>query len=913
MPAYKNLSKRPVAPRLNQPVEFGNLILDPSVAALGAGIAALFGLVVWWLVRKRQKRIWLPTIRIMELESRLLPRLLLRPPPFIPFLCFLIASLVLLGFSTRPRTQVFTPFEPNQTRIHVFVDLSASVAAHLTIDEYAQKVAALYTSLKESGRVTLSLSDAPDVLEPETPQALQQTIKEKGFHRAGLRLGSSLKMLIESLGEVDRLFIVSDRDQHTWNGFNWRYLLDDMDVLFYDVAGAGQEPQNLFVNDARFLSTPAAPTMDWDVEIARRGPGPESEGKLNVVYRNTVIATFPWKLGAEKQRLTVRATWPNSAVDELSKAATEDEPLIFKLEVDKGGDALALDDEYRTELLGLRQDVLLVSETAGERTLEDPSNQLTIALEVLGFRMQRHDFVRQPGPDPDNFPFWVLVGGMGSGVDRFCPKSIQVARTAAKAKGKQGAKDGRRHPLPRIWLAPHALDASYKELCQCYSRLLLTKAGEGSPEYCENIDVRSQWLGLLPSLGAKQIGGEIGDASGSLAWLGKDQASGLEVVAFTVPLAPSVQTGINHAQLPLLVKELLTWQSILEPRGGAAASTWPRLDDVAESLWRPPPGTSTMKEPPPPAELARMRVTNVPLGESLMVEVDEATLPPRWTSQMDWSDKQLPAKKDREDPLPWLKLAAILVIGATAFEGLWTIAARVLSLIGKRPEAAVLLVAAGLAGAFGSFAGDASAKVEFNVLSYAEGPMTFQTLAREVSHRTSIELEVKPSGFSQLAPEALQDPWLWAHDVSAITTASGQLKTELAIWLKRGGFLVIEQQLSDEKLKKLTENLARGEAAVWLPLPPDHEIMRSFYLLDALPSCGSEIWRGFQYDGRLAILTVPYGFLSTLKDRGQPAACANPPDQERSVRVFVNLIMVALATDYKKDQIHLPEILKRLR
>ena len=58
---------------------------------------------------------------------------------------------------------------------------------------------------------------------------------------------------------------------------------------------------------------------------------------------------------------------------------------------------------------------------------------------------------------------------------------------------------------------------------------------------------------------------------------------------------------------------------------------------------------------------------------------------------------------------------------------------------------------------------------------------------------------------------------------------------------------------------------------------------------------------------------MPYGFLSVVKDRGAPPACANPPDTERSTRIFVNLVMVALATDYKKDQIHLPEILKRLR
>ena len=138
----------------------------------------------------------------------------------------------------------------------------------------------------------------------------------------------------------------------------------------------------------------------------------------------------------------------------------------------------------------------------------------------------------------------------------------------------------------------------------------------------------------------------------------------------------------------------------------------------------------------------------------------------------------------------------------------------------------------------------------------------------------------------------------------------------MLIWLRRGGFLVIESPASDAALSNLASRLLperAAEGAAFLPLPPDHELMRSFYLLDALPQCNGQIWRGLAYDGRLAILVIPYGLLDTLKDRGSVAACPNPPDYERSVRIFVNLVMVALATDYKKDQIHLPEILKRLR
>ena len=60
----------------------------------------------------------------------------------------------------------------------------------------------------------------------------------------------------------------------------------------------------------------------------------------------------------------------------------------------------------------------------------------------------------------------------------------------------------------------------------------------------------------------------------------------------------------------------------------------------------------------------------------------------------------------------------------------------------------------------------------------------------------------------------------------------------------------------------------------------------------------------------LARLSIEKGVM-TLVDEDVP--CSGGPTGEQATRAFVNLLMVALATDYKKDQIHLPEILKRLR
>jgi hypothetical protein len=261
-----------------------------------------------------------------------------------------------------------------------------------------------------------------------------------------------------------------------------------------------------------------------------------------------------------------------------------------------------------------------------------------------------------------------------------------------------------------------------------------------------------------------------------------------------------------------------------------------------------------------------------------------------------------------------LKLAAALVVALSALEALFGLGGRLARLVGRRPDAAGAVVALLATSAALLAAPPAWAKVDLSLVGYRDASASCQTLAREVAHRTSIDLANKPVQYPEITPEALGEPWLWVKDLATVTGEGGALRPDVMMWLKRGGFLIIESVQAPAVLAKLTAALPPVDPEDgWQPLPPDHELMRSFYLLDALPSCNGEIWRGYHYDGRLAVLALPYPFFATLKDHGGPAACANAPDQERSIRVFVNLIMVALATDYKKDQIHLPEILKRLR
>jgi hypothetical protein len=852
------------------------------------GIAAV-SLVIWWLVRRRQKRVWLPTVRILELEQRLLPRLVFTLPPFIPFLCFLASAAAAVFFSLRPKEQVFTPFEPEQTRVHVLVDLSPSVSAFLSPTELALRVSDLVESLRPSGRVTVSTTHGRSYQEPKTVAETTALVQSAGFHRQGAKLGTVLREQLAEIGDVDRLFIVSDKDQHSWQDLQWRFLEDEMDVLFVDVATTAE---NVFIAEATYLSQPQSQILDWEVEVIRRGASSgEVKGKVTAALGGQTFGQEDFTIPAGRSRSTVRVSWPNSKSPASDLARRE--PLVWSIETIVP-DKLALDNEFRTRYIGTKQAVALISAPVGERSLEDPVNQLSVSLSVLGFDVKRFD---KPSAELDlaKYQFWVVVGGAAG--SNYCPDDL--ARLRAKLKTEQGARTAG-DVTPKVWLAPQDLNSDYQELCACYQKLVKAEdPNEAVPAYCANVTSRNQWLGLLPSLGAKQIGGEVGDSSQSLAFLGKDQATGAEVLAFTIPIRPSMAAGLSHAALPLLVKRLLVWQGLVLE--SSAEVSWPRPDNVVDSLWTIGPDTE-------PASLAKLQKSNVPTGESLLTAIADTELPPRWSTDVAYASNQVPMKKDQDDPLPWIILIAIICLAAMLIECIFSLFAFIRKQMRRRSQA---LVGALVLCALPTLTERADAEVA--VISAGYGSADLSSLAREVKQRTSIGLETKlqsiPNNFTKSTQ--IEVPWLWVKGISNIREDNGKFKQSIVDWLTRGGFLIIEGSVPDADLAKLTAGIGgtNPEEVNWQPIPPDHELMRSFYLLDALPVCNSAGWSGFVFDARLAILAVPYNFLESLAD----GSTICPGTVEQGTRAFINLLMVALATDYKKDQIHLPEILKRLR
>ncbi len=58
---------------------------------------------------------------------------------------------------------------------------------------------------------------------------------------------------------------------------------------------------------------------------------------------------------------------------------------------------------------------------------------------------------------------------------------------------------------------------------------------------------------------------------------------------------------------------------------------------------------------------------------------------------------------------------------------------------------------------------------------------------------------------------------------------------------------------------------------------------------------------------------MPFSLLEAIQDQSNKPSCIADISTETLDRIFINILMATLTTDYKKDQVHLPEILKRLR
>jgi len=866
----------------------GDFIFKASSLSLGALFFALVGILVWWIIRRRLRDFSLPIIRVFSLPVSRLPRIIFQKPPLVPFLVFSLSGLAFVIWSFRPSQKVIIDAEPGLRRVHVFIDMSPSVSAVMSIGDLGKQVVNLLERVSSKSRVSFGTSHGDNIYELTTPVAAGEILAGLGFHRGGVKIGSGVRSQISRIGHVDQLFVVSDRDQHSWSGFQWQYLTVDAEVHHLDVDDPGRRAAkpNVFIQDVRYLSGVSSPTMDWEVEVSLGVLSVPVTGTITASIAGESIGSANWEIQSGRRTAAVTMSWPAAKIPEEAV----NQPIEWTIEV-VGGDLMQMDNKFLSPVRGRRDRVAIVGEPSGELRLEDPLVHLETALRVSGYDVSRFDrwpSINQPAGQDflKTAGVVVLMSGDVSSTDLWCPSSLSGPEVTEKSGP--------------IWLTPRSMQESFSPLCGC-----LAKFGLGvTNDMCSQSLSRNDWIALLRAVGAKQVGGEIGSLSQSVAMKLTAPKAPRDVLLFTVPVRPNAEIGLSWGTFPIMVKDLMLFSTGRLIEGGpesAVVGAWPRIADISKMPAQGEIGGNSVTQV--------FRNTNVPVGESVLAVLPKSDLPSSWSSSVAMASGSERAGREGEDASVWVRILAAVISVLLAIELFW------LWRRSKIKSSVVAVLISLLSMAVPELT-PAKAQARMVLLSsQAQNNISFSVLSREVASRTSIELATSPEIFLSFDDAAAAMPWIWTTSPTKLASKSGQILDSARLWLKKGGILIIDGAQPAGTLEKLLEPLMVGtvKPTGWMALPPDHEFMRSFYLLNSLPTCKGRSWRVFSFDGRVAAIESPYSNLNLLQDRASAWNCESKVSYEQHVRIFVNLMMMAFTTDYKRDQIHLPEILKRLR
>ncbi len=203
-------------------------------------------------------------------------------------------------------------------------------------------------------------------------------------------------------------------------------------------------------------------------------------------------------------------------------------------------------------------------------------------------------------------------------------------------------------------------------------------------------------------------------------------------------------------------------------------------------------------------------------------------------------------------------------------------------------------------------------------------PTARRRMAWEVRQRTSIETRLEPRRMRLDDPALFHQPLLyWAGDSGYDELSEAEI-IGLRRFVEFGGMLLIDNaggagaggRSFDTAIRRtLRRAFPRRPLS---PLPADHTVFRSFYLLSRPEGRvrGEDHLHSVDVDGRAAVVYSRHDLggawardnLGTWQHAVTPGG---ERQRENAIRLGVNLVMYALCLDYKDDQVHAPYIMRR--
>jgi hypothetical protein len=205
-------------------------------------------------------------------------------------------------------------------------------------------------------------------------------------------------------------------------------------------------------------------------------------------------------------------------------------------------------------------------------------------------------------------------------------------------------------------------------------------------------------------------------------------------------------------------------------------------------------------------------------------------------------------------------------------------------------------------------------------------------LSRVLQLRTSIEAAA-PLGVDLIRDELAFFPLLYWPIVPQQRDLTEIAVRKLNDYMRNGGTILFDLRevtggarimgrtsRAGVALQRLTRGLDIPPLA---PVPPDHVVTRSFYLMQEFPGrySGGTLWTEATEarinDGVTPVLIGANDWAGAwaINDTGRPMFAVVPGGErqrELAYRFGVNLVMYAMTGNYKADQVHIPFILERL-
>ena len=201
-------------------------------------------------------------------------------------------------------------------------------------------------------------------------------------------------------------------------------------------------------------------------------------------------------------------------------------------------------------------------------------------------------------------------------------------------------------------------------------------------------------------------------------------------------------------------------------------------------------------------------------------------------------------------------------------------------------------------------------------------------LSQVLAARTSVEPE-PPLPVQIETTELAFFPLLYwpVLPTQPLLTAAG--RERVSVYLERGGTILFDTMDQDAggdvgpgglRLRAVLEGVRIPPLE---PIPADHVLTRSFYLLDRFPGrwTGAPVWvesdAATNRDGVTSVIIGRHAWAAAwaMGPDWRPLYPVYPGDdrqREFAYRFGVNVVMHVLTGNYKGDQVHIPDILERL-